>query len=740
MRKLTRAQIDEITARLESGKDLPDDYRYLLFPAEKRECELVYGGKEREEDILSQTWGVPLQPVRTFNVSKGHATTEWTNRLIFGDNLQVMKRLLDDKDVARKVKLIYIDPPFATKQDFRGADDQKAYQDKIVGAQFVEFLRKRLVFLKALLADDGGIYVHLDTRKSHYMKLVMDEVFGEHNFRNEIVWRNTNMHNNSQTYGEIHQNILFYSKSSSLDFHRLKRPRFKKYDEQRHRFEDERGTYRSSDLTGEGTRTGDSGKPWLGYNPTEAGRHWAVPSYVYDLVDDDIAHLPLLKKLDYLLKHGLAIPPSKPGGQPSIKRYRGGDEGSFIQSMWAYQPYTEGMYAGTTECIDEDVIYRVSPREDTGYPTQKPEGLLSRIVRSCTTDGDLVLDCFAGSGTTLAVAEKLGRRWIGIDCGKLAIYTIQKRLLNLTDGIPAKGRSLKARPFTLYNAGLYDFSRMRDLPWDDYRRFALQLFQVRDEPHKVSGIKLDGYKESSDVLVFNFQGHPDAVLDEEYVAELHKHIGSKARSQFFVIAPAACITFLEDYIDHGTTRYYALRIPYSIIDELHERPFKEIRQPIDKAQVNDTVEAVGFDFIQPPRVVATYSIDKNGELFDSAVIRIDEFQSEVMVKSDREFANRETLSMVMVDYGYKGNGEGTFELDAVFYRDQIEKDDWAILLDPRQVGERAMIVYIDIFGNEFREVKTLADFKSKDKSAVPKKSQLAVKQARTSKSRTVKKA
>jgi site-specific DNA-methyltransferase (adenine-specific)/adenine-specific DNA-methyltransferase len=712
MAKLSRQQIEEIKALLDAGQELGEEHLDLLLPAERRrEYELVYAGKTRAEAVLSDTWSVPLQPLKTFGVPKGQASPEWTNRLIFGDNLQVLKRLTDDPAVAGRVKLVYIDPPFATMQEFRGNEEQKAYQDKIAGSAFIEFLRKRLILLRELLHPSGGIYLHLDTRKSHYLKVVMDEVFGENNFQNEIVWRNTNTHNKAQTFGEIHQNILFYSKSSALDFHKLKRPRFKKYVEQRHRFTDDRGTYRSSDLTGEGTRTGDSGRKWLGYDPTAAGRHWAIPSYVYDLIDEDISHLPLLKKLDYLLEHELVIPPSKPGGQPSIKRYRNEDDGSFVQDIWSYQPYTEGIYANSKEAIDEDVIYRVGPKEHTGYPTQKPEGLLSRIIRSCTTEGDLVLDAFGGSGTTVAVAEKLGRRWIGIDCGKLAIYSIQKRLLNLSTEVGGKGKPLPPQPFTLYNAGLYDLPRMRDLPWDDYRTFALQLFQVRHEPHKLGGIALDGFKSTGDVLVFNFQQNAGVQLDEEYVRELHRHLGGRTRDEFYIIAPASRVTFLEDYIDIDETRYYFLRIPYSIIDELHDRPFREIRQPINEKEVNATVEAVGFDFIQPPRLKASYAYEKpEQELFGAATILIEEFHSEAMLKRDREYENRETLSMVMVDYDYKGNGEGTFELDLVLYRHEIEEAGWKVRLNPNSIASRVMIIYIDIFGNELREVKTPNDF------------------------------
>ena len=183
-------QIQNISDLLQQGADLPLDYKHLLFPPDRRECELVYADKKRDEDVLAETMAVPLQPIRTFGSSD-----LWQNMLILGDNLQAMQRLrklkeqgaLTNADGSSGIRLVYIDPPFATKQEFRSTQDERAYQDKVAGAQFIEFVRQRLIFLRQLLSADGSIFVHLDQRKIHYIKAVLDEVFGEHNFRNEIV-------------------------------------------------------------------------------------------------------------------------------------------------------------------------------------------------------------------------------------------------------------------------------------------------------------------------------------------------------------------------------------------------------------------------------------------------------------------------------------------------------------------------------------------------------------------------
>jgi site-specific DNA-methyltransferase (adenine-specific)/adenine-specific DNA-methyltransferase len=178
---------------LQRGEDLPSEWARVLFPPEKREYELVYHGKECEEDILANTMAIPLQPVSTF----GNNGVDWYNKLIFGDNLQAIKRLIEMKqegmlintDGTLGVRLIYIDPHFATKQEFKvQGNNQVAYVDKVAGARFIEFLRKQLLLAKQLLADNGSIFVHLDTKMSHYIKVLMDEIFGKNNFINEKVY------------------------------------------------------------------------------------------------------------------------------------------------------------------------------------------------------------------------------------------------------------------------------------------------------------------------------------------------------------------------------------------------------------------------------------------------------------------------------------------------------------------------------------------------------------------------
>ncbi len=352
--------------------------------------------------------------------------------------------------------------------------------------------------------------------------------------------------------------------------------------------------------------------------------------------------------------------------------------------------------------------------ERLDYPTQKPEGLLGRVLRASSNEGDLVLDAFAGSGTTCAVAEKLGRRWIGIDCGKLAIYTMQKRLLNLQKEIGNKGPKLEPRPFTLFNAGLYDFSKLKELPWESWRFFALQLFQCRDEPHKIGGVQLDGHLKGASVLVFNHLKHPGARFTEETLDELHEVLGSRIGNRMFIIAPALTFDFQQDYIDKDGARYYALRIPYSIINELHQREFTALKQPADEMAVNDTVEAVGFDFIRTPELKFECGAGKRkGELIQEGFIRLKTFKSEAVVREPlRKKGNLETLSMVMLDYDFDEKSQ-VFDLDAVFYADALQKEDWTLRFPLENLGGKLMAVFIDIYGNEARVVIDAKEFSGK---------------------------
>lgn len=686
---LSPEQRQRLVELLQAGEELDPEWARILFPPEKREYELVYHGKVREEDIVADTLAVPLQAVRTF----GKNGKDWNNMLVFGDNLQAMKTLLEMKkegklcnaDGSHGVRLVYIDPPFATQQDYKGTEDQKAYQDKIAGAQFVEFLRKRFVFLKSLLTDDGSIYVHLDTKKSHYMKTILDELFDESRFKNEIIWKRSSAHSDSTTYANLHDTLLFYQRQPNSLFNPLYQPYSNDYIEERYRHKDTDGRrFLDRDLSSTGLKGGGYFYKWKGLE-----QQWRCPLETMKRYEKE-ARL-------YYTKNGVA----------RYKQYLDEMPGVALQDIW----------------LDINAV-NSQAKERLDYPTQKPESLLARIIKSASNEGDIILDAFAGSGTTCAVAEKLGRRWVGIDCGKLAVYTIQKRMLNLCCEIGNKGRKLNPKPFTLYNAGLYDFSTLRELSWDEWRFFALQLFQCRDEAHKIGGIQFDGYRQGASVMVFNHMDarHRGARIAEDTIQDIHGAVGSRVGSKVFVVAPALSFDFQQDYIDFDKVRYYALRIPYSIIHELHRCEFAALKQPSDEMAVNDTVEAVGFDFIRTPELKYTTGCQKpRGELLEYAVIKIGTFKSDAVVREPfKKRGNLETLSMVMLDFDYDEDTK-VFNLDAVYYADALEKDGWKMRFRKDQLGKKMMAVFLDIYGNEARVLIDAAEFTNAKKRTTAKK-------------------
>jgi len=702
---MTPEQREELMRLLKAGEEISPEWARVFFPPEKREYELVYYGKDREEDIVADTLAVPLQPVRTF----GRNGDDWHNMLIFGDNLQVMKTLLELKkegklcnpDGTAGARLIYIDPPFATKQEFQGSQDQKAYQDKIIGVEFLDFLRSRLIFMRELLAENGHLFVHVDYRKGHYVKALLDEMFREHNFRNEIILPGRASKNLQQQFKQIsrlnvrHDNLFWYSATTQSKLAPLWVEKHNKGNPEGHWHHfwstADRPTMRYK-LFGIKPDTGQ----WT-WEEERAKR--AVENY--ERFSEEGGGRTLA---EYWRDTGCALEFIRKNPEDRTPQYwRAPAEDRLADTVWSGVP-----------------IYSNSTR----YPTEKNERLLAQIVDFVTSPGDIVMDTFAGSGTTLAVAEKLGRRWIGIDCGKLAIYTIQKRMLNLHKQIGNKGPKLDPKPFTLHNAGLYDFSKLKELPWQDWRFFALQLFQCRDERHRINGIDFDGYRQGASVMVFNHmqEKHKDARITEDTIQEIHGAVGSRVGNKVFIIAPALTFDFQQDYIDLDKVRYYALRIPYSIIHELHRREFTALKQPSDEMAVNDTVEAVGFDFIRTPELKYKTGIEKpKGELFEYGFIKIETFKSDAVVREPfKKKANLETLSMVMLDFDYD-EGAKIFDLDEVHYADAIEKEDWKVHFRTDQLGKKMMAVFLDIYGNDARVLIDAAEFGKGTAKGAPKK-------------------
>jgi len=294
---------------------------------------------------------------------------------------------------------------------------------------YLAMMAVRLLELHRVLKPTGSLYLHCDPTASHFLKILLDAVFGPRNFRNEIIWRRTNSHNKlSQQYGPIHDSILFYSKGPGITFHPGRRPYLKGYVSEYFPYTDAKGRYQSNVLTGAGVRTGASGKPWGNYNPTPKGRHWAIPAKLLDELPAEDRAKPTQELLDLLDERGLILHPKGEDSLPRYKQYLSSSDGLLYQDVWTYQSGTKGLLENSPEGIDEDVKWLDDDDERMGYPTQKPVGLLDRIIRTSSNEGDVVLDPFCGCGTTVHAAQKLSRQWIGIDITHLAISLIQKRL------------------------------------------------------------------------------------------------------------------------------------------------------------------------------------------------------------------------------------------------------------------------------------------------------------------------
>jgi site-specific DNA-methyltransferase (adenine-specific)/adenine-specific DNA-methyltransferase len=212
---------------------------------------------------------------------------------------------------------------------------------------------------------------------------------------------------------------------------------------------------------------------------------------------------------------------------------------------------------------------------------------------------------------------------------------------------------------------------------------------------------LDGKLKGASVLVFNHLKNPDKRIDEETIEDIHSAVGKKIGNRFFIIAPKGVFDFQQDYIDLGGVRYYALRIPYSIINELHHREFTALQQPNDETAVNETVDAVGFDFIQPPKVDRTLSVVKSKNGDDEICLTIKSFESRARLRGKDTQGGLETFSMLMLDYDHNGK---IFNMDTVIYAHQMQNNGWQTFFPLSRLGTSIMIVFIDIYGNEAREV------------------------------------
>ena len=393
----------------------------------------------------------------------------WTNRLIYGDNLLAMAALLAGDEqtpsLRGKVDLIYIDPPFDSKADYRtkvtlpGVEleqkptviEQFAYSDtwKDGTASYLAMITPRLILMRELLADTGSIYVHLDWHVGHYVKLILDEVFGKGNMVNEVIWKRTFAHGDTgqgaEHLGRLHDTIFLYKKSSNNTFQQQYTPYAKDYVEQHFRYVEESTgrRFQSVSLTGPGGAA--KGNPY--YEFLGVKRYWQFSE----------------KNMQSLLEQGKIYQSELGITVPRRKMYLDEAKGLPLQDIWVDISPVQGQ-----------------AKEFLNYGTQKPEELLERLLKISTTENSLVADFNGGSGTTAAVAEKLGRRWITTDLGKPACMIMRKRLIDQD-----------AKPFLYQAIGDYQVEAAkatlgRDFRIGDLSQIVLSLYGALPLPPDVN--------------------------------------------------------------------------------------------------------------------------------------------------------------------------------------------------------------------------------------------------------------
>jgi DNA modification methylase len=313
-------------------------------------------------------------------------------------------------------------------------------------------MRPRCLELARVLKKTGSFYYHCDWHASHYVKVMLDQIFGENQFRNEIIWKRTSSHNDPHGYGNIHDTILFYTASETYTWNVQYGPYTQDYIDAEFRKDGDK-LVKYENLTGPGaTKKGQSGQAWRGVDPSKSGRHWAIPGRVLKQFGID-EHLPTSEKLEQLLAAGrIKVDASGVPLMRGLKTYLDELPGMPLQTIWVDIPKV-----GNTA------------KERLGYPTQKPLPLLERIINASSNPNDIVLDAFCGCGTALVAAQNLGRQWIGIDISPTACRVMAKRLRDVSHLREDEKLWAVGRGFVV-----------RDLPWTEKQLRVIPPFEFEN--------------------------------------------------------------------------------------------------------------------------------------------------------------------------------------------------------------------------------------------------------------------
>lgn len=720
MPKLTPQEQQEIIRFVEAGKPLPDKYRFLLFD-DKREVELVWNGKTNEVCTVV----LPFQSIEQvdepraekpvslqgslFDVdTRGRQLKGWTNKLIWGDNKLIlsslksgpMREAIEDQG---GLKLIYIDPPFDVGADFSmnieigddsftkkpGILEEIAYRDTWgKGADsFISMIYERLVLMRDLLAEDGSIYVHCDWRVQGYIRLLLDEIFGSSLFKNELIWKRQSPSSSkarARKYSADHDTLYYFTKSSTYTFNKIFSAYPEEEIEKRFRQSDERGYYKDAELA----------------------------TYSQDTLNR-------LKNENRLIITS--------GGKYRYKIYLDEIEGVLIDTLWT-----------DINPVNSQAL------QSTGYATQKPEALLERIIRASSNAGDLVADFFCGSGTTAAVAEKLGRKWIATDLGKFAIHTTRKRLIGVQRQLKAEGKDYRA--FEILNLGKYERQHYVGVNPDlreeqKQQQLAakeaafLQLILTAYRSEKVDGFATFHGKKAGRMVVVGPVNMPvTRLFVEEIILESRKKHITKVDILGFEFEMGLFPNVLDEARGKGidiAPKY----IPAEVFDKraveknqvvFHDVSFIEVKLLHQKGKTavmltdfsvfysQDSIAAAEAALSAAKKAGSKIVVDK-GQIVKITKDKNEQFQREVLTKTWTDW-----IDYWSVDFNYQSKREiiriknpDTGEIEENWTGDYIFENEWqsfrtkkdrslelqSVLHECRS-GTKIAVKVVDIFGND----------------------------------------
>lgn len=662
---------------------------------------LDYEGKRSEPAILASAAllgeSSPLQILRYFDgkdfkhngdtqeeifdilEKQKRGEDDWRNLIVQGDNLLFLKAcylnqdpLIKDK-VKGKVKLAYIDPPFGTGDEYGASDGVMSYSAKLAGAEFIEAIRERLIYLRELLTPDGVIFVRQGYNFGHYIKVIMDEVFGKQYFINEIlVNRGKQRLGGAKKYSTATDSVFLYSKSANYQFDGFKRERYA-------------GEAKSTNMLMKGERTPrertfidpDGNKVILIPPPNT---HWKF----------------IQRKIDEMYDKGIVyLAKSQKGLNSGITKIENGRK--------IPVDYVPSFNFDDDKTVDANWTDIPGYTQFTEYPTENSEQLLHRVILTSSSIDDIVMDVFGGSGTTAAVAEKLGRRWITGDFGKHSIYTMQKRILTIADSKKLSSNESKgdkygknAKPFIIASVGSFDFSRIVNLRQhkEAYINFILTLFNIQERSsEELAKYKLPniyGLKDGDPVEIYPIWEDDylkNIKIDKEYLKGLAEAEGGKLKGNYYIIAPEICDRVGDwDYrtSQGNTVSFKILSYPYKILEEI-SRSQQLSEQPGSSSEINKLISSTRFYFNQ--EVTCKLKWHPQG-------LVISDLETAITDKAGNEIQGLDALAMVLIDKNYDGK---MFTMEAAVYRKDI-KDDGIINVD--KLTDKVAVIVIDRHGNE----------------------------------------